>query len=165
MKEHSVRKVGTFEIGSGEVVVSDPCYSLGTWCQGQVHAKNGNWIGSVVMSDEDDWGIRVGKLIAKHEDHQNVEFSDNPSNIDAGVDSGQMSIFDFDHYNLGDEDEDSGEFGRGDWYDLVCRKTLKDQFGVLPGGVVSSSGVGDGSYPVFIEYEGEKAVAIKVEFL
>lgn len=171
MSKKTVKKVGMFKVESGEVVISDPCYSLGTWCQGQVPAKNGKWIGSVVMSDEGDWGIRVGKLIAKHEDHQNVEFGNKPTDIDAGVDSGQMSIFDIAQYKPADEDDDSvdnGEYGRGEWYDKVCNKTLgENQCGVMKGGVASSSGLGDGSYLVFVEYEDkdDNAVAIKVEFL
>ena len=30
-----------FEVVSGEIVCSDPCYEIPTWCQGIVKAKNG----------------------------------------------------------------------------------------------------------------------------
>ena len=50
--------VGDVYIESGSVVVSDPCYTIPTWCQGIVdNVKNGRWMGFVEYSDEGDWGL------------------------------------------------------------------------------------------------------------
>ena len=47
-----------FEIKSGKVVLSDPCYELGTWCQGIVNnVKNGEWFADAEYVDS--FGNRV----------------------------------------------------------------------------------------------------------
>ena len=156
-----------FESTSGKLVCSDPCYKIPTWCQGIVeNVKNGVWGAEINLSDEDDWGMRVASLYIVNE-HANATmtdietkiFEDEPLNFAAGVDSGQFGFFDFAHYR-NDESakalpkQDFGEnydVQEGDaWYRACSNLTLGDeQWGVLPNGVVSSSGFGDGSYDVY----------------
>lgn len=154
-----------FEVVSGKMVLSDPCYELGTWCQGVIdNVKNGTWVGGVEQSEEGVWGLRNSMLIS-----MNVEALEKNPNLenelmsrkhlldfDGGVDSGQFGHFDFDNYrkddNIIDEPkafDDNFEKRIGDkWYSACCYQTLKteDDFGAVPFGVVSSSGYGDGSY-------------------
>ena len=75
-------EIGFFEIITGKVIVSDPCYTLGTWCQGVLNkVKCGKWIGYVQRSDEGRWGERVAELIACHHESELSLFSCNWENF------------------------------------------------------------------------------------
>jgi hypothetical protein len=153
-----------FEVTSGEIVCSDPCYDLDTWCQGIVKARNGKWIAEVEISDEGSWGERIAGLKIYHSDIAD-KFLSEMGNIDllnfsAGVDSGQFGFFDRITYRNNDSAKDLEKYDFGtnyvkdengdDWYRACCHLTLaEEQFGVLPNGAVSSSGFGDGAYDVF----------------
>ena len=54
-----------------------------------------------------------------------------------------------------------------DWYEMCCDKTFSDQgAGTIPGGVVSSSGIGDGTYNAFYaKDETGLVVAVKIVFI
>jgi len=157
-----------FEITSGKAVLSDPCYELGTWCQGVIdNVKNGKWVAILEQSDEGAWGTRNSILMSL-----NVEaMKNNPKlemqlmssgellSFDGGVDSGQFGHFDFANYRKDETAvdlpkvwDDERESQEGDkFYRACCFQTLEkeDSFGVLPFGCVSSSGYGDGSYPTY----------------
>jgi hypothetical protein len=150
----------TFEVTSGAIVCSDPCYSIPTWCQGIVeNVKNGTWIANVIVTDEGDWGKRIALLSISHKDIEEPDANIDIMNFVGGVDSGQFGFFDKDFYRNDEvaKDLEKYDFGEnydvqeGDtWYRACCNLTLGDeQWGVLPNGVVSSSGFGDGSYDVF----------------
>jgi hypothetical protein len=167
-----------FEVKSGVMVCSDPCYSLDTWCMGIVeNVKNGTWLASIETSDEGDWGVRIATLEVRHNDFKdtNLKFVDELP-FTGGVDSGQFGFFDKEFYRNDESAKDlpkydfSSDFDKesGDiWYRACCDLTLaKEQWGVLPNGVVSSSGYGDGSYGVFGEKNAEgEYVAFKVVFI
>jgi len=167
-----------FEVKSGVMVCSDPCYSLDTWCMGIVeNVKNGTWLSSIETSDEGDWGVRIATLEVRHNDFKdtNLKFVDELP-FTGGVDSGQFGFFDKEFYRNDESAKDLPKYGfssdfdkkSGDiWYRACCDLTLgKEQWGVLPNGVVSSSGYGDGSYGVFGEKNAEgEYVAFKVVFI
>ena len=91
--------------------------------------------------------------------------------FDVGVDSGQAGLFDASHYrddtvipnheNL--KDKEPSEI----WYDHCCNITLSPlSAGVLPYGVVSSSGYGDGGYDCFIcRNEYGQIIRAEIEFI
>jgi hypothetical protein len=172
-----------FEITSGKMVISDPCYAIPTWCQGVVErVKNGTWVSDVEKVQS--WGERVSILFAINEqalkDNPNLKDelinSQNELPFTFGVDSGQLGFFDHEHYRNDNSATELPKYDFGDdydvdggdvWYRAVCDLTLaSEQWGVLPFGVVSSSGYGDGSYPVFAvtneydEYIGFMAIFI-----
>ena len=94
--------LGQFEVVSGKITCSDPCYSPGTWCSGEVKAKNGKWKAFVIRSDEEEWGTRIAQLVVFHESFE-VKPDDlgrlgKETGIDGGVDSGQFGFFDEGHY-------------------------------------------------------------------
>jgi len=149
-----------FEIKSGKLVASDPCYSIPTWCQGIIeNVKNGTWVATIDRNELSDWGNRICKLTVSHKDYSfdNSQSEDLP--FDAGVDSGQFGFFDYDLYRNDEHAKDLPKYDFGDsfdtnegdeWYRAICEITLgEESWGVLPGGVVSSSGFGDGSYRVY----------------
>jgi hypothetical protein len=74
-----------------------------------------------------------------------------------------MKKYDFGGDYLTDGNDRDGE----EWYHACCELTLgPDSWGVLPNGVVSSSGFGDGSYAVYgLKNDGGEYVAFKVVFI
>jgi Protein of unknown function (DUF4241) len=179
--------VKTFEVISGTMVCSDPCYTIEppTWCQGIIsNVRKGTWGAGVSISDEGSWGDRVSRFWV-----YNLEaIKNNPkllSEIEsfrgevlvfsAGVDSGQFGFFDKDFYRNDEMAKDLEKYHFGDdeddedgytWYRAACNLTLgSEQWGVMPNGALSSSGYGDGSYQVIGIKDGEEYVAFCVEFI
>ena len=184
----------TFEITSGAIRITDPCYENGTWCAGTVKAKNGTWRGSVEI---DDSSGRVAELHARligSSSHPMVKVP-----FDVGVDSGQAGVFDegyYDGHNAQGEADDPTSF-----YGRACMQTCWDftltgearekrdaeqelpweertkelwttpdeweSYGVVDGqGFVSSTGYGDGSYDAYVENdENGLAVAVKIVYI
>lgn len=150
-------KLGNFEIESGKVRVSDPCYDIDTWCATTLeNVKKGKWLAQAEMIDEGLWGKRVSILRCFHESLTNGMINEIEREIISekiGVDSGQAGIFDIEHFKkdsdtVGFKKQYKEESIRKDepWYSMCCDVTLSRNAGVVPFGVVSSSGFGDGSY-------------------
>lgn len=166
----------TFNITSGKICVTDPCYSKGTWCGNyDLPARNGKWEAGVVMSDEGRWGNRVAVLYAFHEDFEN--FFDIDNNIwkemknEVGVDSGQAGIFCSSIYPK--RKDERGEYGDlNTFYGRACFATYDDKnkdkcWDIVDGkGVCSSSGYGDGGYSGFVQKDKSgDIVAVKIVFI
>lgn len=175
-----------FNVTSGKMVCSDPCYSTDTWCMGVIeNVKNGKWEAGIEMSDEGSWGDRVAYLWVFNLDavienpsikHDVETFNGHPLPFSFGVDSGQFGFFDFAHYRNDESVKDLPKYEFGDnfdreagdeWYRAVCNLTLGvESFGVLPFGAVSSSGYGDGSYEVRgVKDNNGEYVGFCVEFI
>ena len=90
-----------------------------------------------------------------------------------GVDSGQIMVIDpcyafNDNYSGQDTETTGGN------YDAICRVSIADTFGEFPlpangyhgnVGVVTSSGYGDGNYPVFVDVNDEgRVVELRIAF-
>lgn len=141
---------------SKDVMVTDPCYEVGTWCQIRLdNVKPGKYEAFVVKSDEGDWGIRCSSLIVKHIDMKFDECTEILTHDgEVGVDSGQAGIFDMSIYpevphKRGHENK---------FYEECCDLTLsKIRCGALLNrkGIVSSTGYGDGSYPLCYSINNE----------
>ena len=150
--------IGTIEL-SDKVFISDPCYNTDTWCTVRIcNVIPGTYHCKIRMT-----GNCVKELIAVHESALQLK-----SRItweyagSAGVDSGQMSIVDYDHFDKLNEVEKT----KDNWYDKVCKITLKDNAGIADKhSAVCSSGYGDGSYPVYGNWIKDKLRAIKVVFI
>jgi hypothetical protein len=164
-----------------KVVVSDPCYTIPTWCQIIVDdVLPGYYQPSICRNDLDGWGNRISGLSCIHEDYIGKEgelkltWVEHPGIV--GVDSGQAGVFSMESYR---NDEMVGEepvFDFGDsfdreigdvWYRMCAHKTLSEKsWGVYDEGVVSSSGIGDGSYDLYVLKNNEdKVVGFCIDFL
>ena len=159
-------------------MVSDPCYSLDTWCQTKLNSVlPGKYNVDVQKSDLDGWGTRVSSITVIHEDYEDTD--DWEQHSECGVDSGQCGIFCMTSYR---NDEMSvgittppldnpfvlpyNDKGGDMWYEKMCQFTLgKEQFGLYDTGVISSSGIGDGLYPMDVMMDGDKIVGIRLEYL
>ena len=164
--ESEYKQIGKIAL-KDKVYISDPCYQIMTWCQAYLSdVLPGEYACFIKMFEE-----RVAELLVVHKDflgiHHN-EAEEVPFCIDyvfsLGVDSGQMGIFDADYY---EENQPNDDFNNtSSWYRRVCDTTCEQDAGVLDNlGVVSSSGYGDGSYPLYISEEDDKIVAMKVVFI
>ena len=160
-------KIGTFQVKSGKIIVSDPCYDHKS--EAKYPAVNGVWQASVAGKDG------VASLTASTKGASKFRWEKDTT---AGVDSGQMSIFDLKFYR--DDNLAKGikmpdwmtpsrikKEGKGEkFYGACCTLTLSENSaGVLPNGVASGTLHGDGVYPVYIKKnEQGKVVAVKVRF-
>ncbi len=153
--------VGTFEIKSGSVYVTDPCYEPGTWCQGLV--KNvlcGKWKASVIIENTSlGWGNRVHELNVVHEAYEDIEIFMDKQTFVVGVDAGVAGFFDSDKWVGRSSDEDE--------YSRLCEMTHDlEQAGCTDYGVISSSGFGDGAYDCFVGKNKEgKVVCMSIIFI
>ena len=168
-------KLGTFKVETGKVYVCDPCYGKGDSLGYLADAVNGVWKATARITKNEG---RVSVLTAKSSEAK--DGGEWTKLRTACVDSGQMSIFDFDFFKKESEgkgkcskswqymeDEDDGAF-----YGACCSLTCGESNGVgmhggvLEHGAVSSTGWGDGCYPVFVKKNKTgKVVAVKVKFM
>ena len=168
-----------FEIKSGVVVCSDPCYEIPTWCQGIINnVKAGTWYAYIEKKDVGSWGPRIHSMTIIHEDYVIDTVKRTFDHLNPighyGVDSGQFGFFDKEFYR---NDSAAESLPKVDWVDYVkedgdewykaCAEiTLSEnQGGVMEAGVVTSSGYGDGSYPVFGNLDDGEYVSLKVIFI
>lgn len=113
---------------------------------------------------------RVNYIHIHHADHAITEMDDTwvRSDIHVGVDSGQAGFFDLKQF----EDQLSeGRYEAPKWeafYKRCCNLTLetKYSFGVIEFGAISSSGYGDGGYPLFLKRDEQgKVIAARIVFI
>lgn len=159
--------LGKFEVITPHVLVTDPCYAKDTWCLGKVdNAKIGVWEAYILLSDEGRWGMRVATLVTYHRDQIKHISSDSclwqKTDHDIGVDSGQAGVFNADLIPDESSQRDNPEWSS--WYNSLYEEGCKAK--VIEGGVVSSTGYGDGSYNSYTvtDTHGE-VIAIKIEFI
>ena len=142
-----------FEITSGMLACSDPCYEFPSV---RVPAKSGNWIARAETSDQGEWGVRVSKIIAHHESVDLSTGNFERKHCHLGVDSGQAGFFD-------------NEVCKGHdkaFYDRCCDTTLScSGYGYVPQGFVSSSGFGDGCYCCQLYMQDGVTVGAEIIFI
>jgi hypothetical protein len=168
------------------VRVSDPCYTDDVWCKTKLtNVKEGNYEVYVEHSDEGSWGNRVSRLTVAHEDfkhlrHDNFNWEEHS---EIGVDSGQAGIFCESSYR-NDEVAKDIVTPTGDWigfpssisnensgdvfYDKMCAFTINGdgRWGSYESGVVTSSGYGDGGYPLdVLKLEDGTIVGMRVTYI
>jgi len=154
-----------FEIKSGRMVISDPCYKLNSMVNATIeNVKKGKWRADVIKSEDgkvNDFLYAYHIEISNDDelgciDIKNLYKEENLLPCAFGVDSGQLGFFDYDGYGnsvrckylkrqYSEIIEPENQF-----YSFCCDSTLsKERWGTLPFGVVASSGYGDGFYEVF----------------
>lgn len=168
----------TINLGT-EVYVTDPCYSVPTWCQLKLSdVLPGQWIAAMIP-DELGGSYRNAELHLVHKDYQASGNLMYDWIGDFGVDSGQAGVFNAASYRddaaaagikTPDIELPWGIDGEGDaWYQAMCRFTLSNEtnnWGAYDSGAVSCSGWGDGQYAAYgAENEDGKLVAINLVFI
>ena len=136
-----IENKGTITLGE-KVMVSDPCYGLGTWCQGVLeNVLPGVYDCSVEYSDEGDWGIRVVAIEVTHKSCRGKFIVLDLEDFEVGVDSGQAGIFDYEYYAKYHKDSTESEHVDDDWYDMVCCHSFFRCFCVGDSRMVSDTGL------------------------
>jgi hypothetical protein len=158
----SKKKIGTITLGE-KTMLSDPCYGVeDTFCNVIIDTIAGEYNVYVTYTTS-KWDDKcITSIIAIHKDYiKKYRTPNNEENLSCAVDSGTCGIFNavyYDDYHYDDGIDD-------DWYDeMVCQDCpefrITDEYGAF-----SSSGLGDGWYPVYAEYENNKAYAVRIKFL
>lgn len=168
--------LGSFELTTPVMRVSDPCYDRNVWCCGTVdNCKVGTWEAAVLRKDLVDWGSRNMVLAVRFMNGGptfsainravcNATGAWHECQFEVGVDSGQAGFFDEAHYR---EPHPLDKFGQhpmsGEtWYMTCCDATRPvPGAGTIPYGAVAESGFGDGGYTAF-EHVDQKG---QVDFL
>lgn len=162
-----------------QVMVSDPCYEVGTWCQHKLtNVLPGEYQCTVAKFEASLWGERCSFIIAVHKDYNTDEKLNwrTARNATVGVDSGQAGLFSMETYRQdevfvsgqsehskkwGSHKEDGGE----EWYGHMCDMTVSGEaWGTYPNGIVSRSGIGDGSYELRVAKHKGKVVGMVLDF-
>ncbi|GAB6991789.1 DUF4241 domain-containing protein [Paenibacillus pini] len=167
--------LGNFEVTSGQLVVADPCYELNTATIIMGLLDNvlyGTWVGEVEKTEVRDWGEACSKLTAYHSSaaEQITYMEWVKCGFIVGVDSGQAGIFDLNSYRIPDaksEGVGSGSDQDSEWYLSCCDVTESgEEAGVIQGGVVSHTGIGDGTYGVYMTTNQQnQIVGVKIVFI
>lgn len=156
-----------------KIIVSDPCYDRGTWCQIVLdNVKEGKY--DVIVHYEKSGRVKTLAVIHNSVRGKQKKWIEVEGTL--GVDSGQLGIFSFDSYRNDDVFKNiPSKFGEkyvakpenGEhWYTHMCDRTLCDKlYGTYNNGVVSSSGYGDGSYPLDICIDNDEIVGLSVQFI
>ena len=119
----TVTNKGRITLGK-EVMISDPCYGLNTWCQGVLtNVLPGEYECFVEHSDEGSWGLRVSRIWVVPKGHRDMFLNYDLEGIVVGVDSGQAGIYDYDYYKQYHTDSSESEHVDDAWYDRVCDLT------------------------------------------
>lgn len=189
-----VTALGTFEVNSKKLRITDPCYSKDVWCAGTLdNPMPGKWYAYIQYRDEGSWGIRNSTLFAVHESYPEMHklvlrgylyrnHLANLSKVSVGVDSGQAGIFDEDSYPTDPTPSDrSYRDDLKSFYNRCGIQTIGDgknvlynegpkrvdtlQAGVVTEGCVSLSGDGDGSYRCFFDKNADGFIdAVEISF-
>lgn len=166
-----------------QVIVSDPCYEVPTWCQEIIkNVRPGMYDITVDYRESDGWGERVHSLTVLHNIIKSPIWEHHCNHI--GVDSGQAGVFCMTSYrnddiagNLPWLTEKGDPFGDhpfrpvkedGEkWYVKMCDRTLSTEqgWGVYDTGVVSSSGYGDGQYELLTSQMDGMVHGFKIIFI
>jgi hypothetical protein len=138
-------KIGSFIQQSERMIVTDPSYTYDPDDQISFdvvieHVRKGTYDVYATMIDN-----RIASIIVYTQSHCNNTWEEIGS---AGVDTGQLGIYDMSRYTNSDDD-------------LLGSK----QVVVLPYGCISSSGCGDGVYNVYTLSEGNNVIGVKVVFI
>ena len=158
------KKIGTISL-TDLTYLSDPCYGTDTWCNDVIRTIPGEYCVYITRSESKECFFkgRISNIIAVHKDYikkLKVYPKNDNNTLSCGVDSGTCGIFNAEYFEKYHDDLHADD----DWYDQNVM--TMDEFKVTDGlGAMCSSGIGDGFYPAFAEYDGDNAFAIRIKFL
>lgn len=147
--------IGGFNVESGQIVITDPCYNKDDLTLGQVlPAINGMWEMYVSIVDDN-----VDSVLFINKDYSSREYIKDYNFKTVGfiiVESGRLTVCDYEKY------EDTP-----DEYEKYCNQTSS----VTLSGIVenyagvTSTGFGDGKYSINGATLNDKYYAINVDFI
>jgi hypothetical protein len=162
-----IKNLERFKVESGQLLLTDPCYELGTWCTIQVPAMNGTWITDTFYNREGRVSaISAAWVAEKAKPMPPWEHIDG----EVGVDSGQAGIFDLDAYpdreDTGEPDDESSFYGQCCKITASAKRAGNIYIDNVSRGYVARSGYGDGGYDAFAIFNEDRiAEAVKIVFI
>ena len=144
--------------------VTDPCYDRDTWCRTTVPLPPDAYTAFVTYSDQGEWGERVAAsgickdLMLRH---ASCAYFKPAGKV--GVDAGLMGFF-----------VDKPDYSDDEWSRMIDEmRAYADAHGgkwpnvwTKDGGFMTSSGFGDGEYPVFLITDASgNAVGVMVVYI
>lgn len=171
-KKLKAHDLGTIEL-NGKVVVSDPCYTHGTWCATALqNVKPGTWYVESWEAYEDSWDGHM--LVVRHESYKEHVFPKKSLDAVLGIDSGQVGIYDMEEFRNDDVVEKLKEAGVDTpigvleddvWYSYACHLGYTPPAKIVGNGVTSTSGYGDGTAQLLVDYNSKgQIIRIGVNF-
>lgn len=151
----NVHYLGSFNLDENKLVISDPSIPLKETNNLISPVKTGKWNAYVGKREfvfgDGKRGERCTRLNVYHESLSPDKISGiewEKGQFDIGIDTGQVGVFSPKVFRNDDILDNKPKFDTNDpWYDMCCDITLgNNKAGVVKGGVVSSSGFGDGYY-------------------
>ena len=177
-----MQSVGKFIVETSKVYITDPIYDYENEDFGglTIDVKSGEWQGYVLKTN--DKYTKIMELIAYRVDVDKRDLETVKLGSIA-VDSGQAGIFDAKYFkdddNVGDKKlakydqffaNEKGEkwlrmceYASGDYANYKT-KELKLPCDVIPNGIVSASGYGDGNYDVYAGYDNNEITYLMISF-
>lgn len=156
-----MKHLGNFEVTSGKIIVTDPCYQFDE--DNVISARSGKW---EALIDYDAQG-HVSELLVRHIHCQELFPSNTELDVTCPVDSGQAGVFDADRY----AQHQGGSYNRPDtFYGQCCQLTNSNDGGIVVEegtsiGAVSTTGYGDGNYIVEGWYHRGELVGVQINFV
>ena len=145
--------VGQKEFGS-KVDITDPCYDKNVKCRiNDIEIKPGLYNCYVnLYSDKETngWGERVASLEIIHLGLTATSFKLIGS---IGVDAGLAGIF-----------QNKPDYTDEEWYDF-CKRINVGKYWIINEGFFSSTGYGDGYYPVFAGGLNGEIIGLKINYM
>ncbi len=146
--------LGNFSVTSGKIMVTDPIYLKGTWCQAEMHVSNGSWKAEVV---EDDGQVKIFQVIFGDLEIPKKDWVLNSQEI--GVDSGFIGMYDNDTYDNAQDD------GR-EFHSINERTIITSRFGgTFVSGAICDPGQRNNNFNLYVaEDAAGKVVGLRVKF-
>lgn len=153
--------IGTIDLSKGEVDITDPCYDKDVWCRLKAKVKPGLYEAiCIITEDKDPYTNSFYKRVAKHmlqkrDIDEVLKLSEKEYIGDIGVDAGLAGFF-----------PNKPDYPDEKWLDL-CNKVFNDNIVTVfyEDGVVTSSGDGDGCYPVYAKRDQNgEIVYLEIDF-
>jgi hypothetical protein len=164
-------KLGDVTFPSKAAIASDPSYASDKDLAVTVDLGHVDWEAWYAESPADPGRVAQLALVrpgAKADGAFGEDFGDSG----VAVDSGQAGFFDPAHADRDDEVvgplADLGDqIDAQRWYRMCCARTLADPpVGLIPHGVVTAAGYGDGAYSVYVRRDAANAVeTVRMDFI
>lgn len=160
-KRKDMEKVGTLKI-NGTIVAVDPCYNSNEmkFCGKQIAMPRGSYEVFIQKAE----GVVAGVLLIENAMMSHITKAVHPNDSYwCGVDAGCVMLSDKTYYH-----QTHNELGADNaWYQKEVVEHAYDDYHCTSNNksVIVSSGHGDGDYPVYELYAGDKLVGCCVKFI
>jgi len=163
-----MKVLGTFEITSGKMVLSDPgidYHQEGPNDDIEIYdVPNGKWLVYIINISKKYPQVRnkIRNILIHHTSLTVLDLEWQKLDATIGVDSGLVGFFDLSHYQNNELIPEYSKKQGKTWYDVTCEPCKIAQ--TIPFGVVSRSEYGDPIYNVYGAYKDNQLIGLKIKY-